>query len=151
MNKLAEYWIMLIELTCLLGNTLTLNRRPAGLKASLDEIEGLERRLLQSRLPDQYEVGLTRIARFYSHHVHLHYQSVLRPVKFSCVDISRRAMVLTFYRRWETEAPDGLTPTAKDDWQHRIRLRTDASASRTNEILDMLVQDKLLGFAGPMT
>lgn len=60
-------------------------------------------------------------------------------------------MVLTFYRRWETEAPDDLTLTAKDAWLHRIRLRVDAAASRTNEILDMLVQEKLLGFAGPMT
>ncbi|KAB8218902.1 fungal-specific transcription factor domain-containing protein [Aspergillus novoparasiticus] len=135
MNRLAEYWVMLMELSCLLGNTLALNRRPARLKASIDEVEGLERRLLQSRLPDQYEVGLTRVARFYSHHVHLHYQ----------------AMVITFYRRWETEAPDGLTPPAKDDWQHRIRLRAHAAASRTNEILDMLVQENLLGFAGPMT
>lgn len=77
MNRLAEYWVMLIELSCLLGNVLAINRRPASLKASLDEVEALERQLLQSRLPDQYEGGLTRIARFYSHHIHLHYQSVL--------------------------------------------------------------------------
>lgn len=74
MNKLADYWVMLIELSCLLGNVLAINRRPAGRKASLDEVEGLERRLQRSRLPDQYEVGLTRVAMFYSHHVHLHYQ-----------------------------------------------------------------------------
>ncbi|GAB1195624.1 hypothetical protein APSETT444_004886 [Aspergillus pseudonomiae] len=151
MNRLAEYWVMLMELSCLLGNTLALNRRPARLKASIDEVEGLERRLLQSRLPDQYEVGLTRVARFYSHHVHLHYQLVLLPFMVSCVDISLRAMVITFYRRWETEVPDGLTSLAKDDWQHRMRLRANAAASRTNEILDMLVQENLLGFAGPMT
>lgn len=79
MNKLAEYWVMLIELSCLMGSVLAINRRPAGLKASLGEVEGLERRLLQSRLPDQYEASLTRIARFYSHHIHLHYQLVILP------------------------------------------------------------------------
>jgi hypothetical protein len=70
----AEYWVMLIDLSCLLGDILTMNRRPGGLKASQDEVEGLERRLLKSKLPDQYEGGLAPIASFYSNHVHLHYE-----------------------------------------------------------------------------
>ena len=60
-------------------------------------------------------------------------------------------MVITFYRPWENKAPDGLAPTAKENWQRRMRLSADAAASRTNEILDALVDEKLLGFAGPMT
>ncbi|KAJ5928821.1 fungal-specific transcription factor domain-containing protein [Penicillium verhagenii] len=117
MNRLAEYWVMLIELSCLLGNVLVMYRRPAVLKASLAEVEGLEGRLLRSKLPDQYEV----------------------------------AMLVTFYRRWETEAPDGLTSALVESWQHRMRLKSDAAASKTNDILDALIQEELLGFAGPMT
>ncbi|KAJ5220564.1 fungal-specific transcription factor domain-containing protein [Penicillium chermesinum] len=135
MERLARYWIMLIELSCLLGDILTMNRRLGGLKASQAQVEGLEKRLLGSKLPDRYEVGLTPIASFYSNHVHLHYQ----------------AMAVTFYRPWGTEAPGDLRSTAKESWQHGMRLRADAAASKTNEILDVLVQEKLLGFAGPMT
>lgn len=58
---------------------------------------------------------------------------------------------MTFYRSWGTDAPNELLDNEKKDWQHRMRLKADAAASRTNEILDALVQDNLLGFAGPMT
>jgi hypothetical protein len=60
-------------------------------------------------------------------------------------------MAITSYRPWGLEAPAGLIPTAKESWQHRMQLRADAAASRTNEILDALVKEKLLRFAGPMT
>lgn len=59
--------------------------------------------------------------------------------------------MVTFYRPWGADSPNELHATAKIDWQHRMRLRSEAAASRTNEILDALVQDNLLGFAGPMT
>lgn len=60
-------------------------------------------------------------------------------------------MIITFYRHWEAETPHALISTAKEGWKHQIRLRLDAAASRTNEILDTLVQEEMLGFAGPMT
>lgn len=60
-------------------------------------------------------------------------------------------MLITFYRHWEVEAWEGPISTAKEGWQQRVRLKADAAASRTNEILDTLVQEELLGFAGPMT
>lgn len=59
--------------------------------------------------------------------------------------------MITFYRSWVTESPYGVQPTEKEDWQQRMRLKADAAASRTNEILDALVQADLLGFSGPMT
>lgn len=49
------------------------------------------------------------------------------------------------------EFPDGIDPGVKGDWQVRMRLRADHAASQTNEILDRLVQDGLIGLAGPMT
>nr|UPX44680.1 hypothetical protein FAC6B23_14 [Penicillium fuscum]UXX61837.1 hypothetical protein FAC4N16_10 [Penicillium fuscum] len=135
MQRLAEYWVMLIDLSRKLSNILATNYRTARSRPSLHEVEELEKQLLQSELPDQYEKGLTRISRFCSNHVHLHYQ----------------AMLITFYRPWGTEFPDDIHPDEKQDWQHRMRLRADAAASRTNEIVDALVQDNLLGFAGSMT
>jgi hypothetical protein len=77
MPRLADYWVMLIELSRKLGNILATNYRTARPRPSLDETEALEKQLLQSRLPDQYEGGLTRLSRFYSNHVHLHYQLAL--------------------------------------------------------------------------
>lgn len=74
MQKSAGYWIILIELSCQLGNIMAMNYRAARTKASLHEIELLEQQLLKSRLPDQFEVGLIPSTRFYSNHVHLHYQ-----------------------------------------------------------------------------
>lgn len=74
MQRLAEYWVMLIDLSRKLSNILATNYRTARSRPSLHEVEELEKQLLQSELPDQYEKGLTRISRFCSNHVHLHYQ-----------------------------------------------------------------------------
>lgn len=74
MPRLAEYWVILIELSRQLGNILMMNSQTARHMPSLDKVKALEMQLLQSRLPDQYEGGLTRSSRFYSNHVHLHYQ-----------------------------------------------------------------------------
>jgi HAMP domain-containing protein len=82
MEILAKYWVILIELSRHLGNILIMNYRAARPRPMLDEVEALEKELLQSRLPDQYERGLTRISRFYSRHIHLHYQLV--PTTLEC-------------------------------------------------------------------
>lgn len=74
MRRSAEYWIILIELSCQLGKVMAMNYQAARSKPSLQEVEELERQLLQSKLPDQYEFGLMPSTRFYSNHVHLHYQ-----------------------------------------------------------------------------
>lgn len=74
MRRSAEYWIILIELSCQLGKVMAMNYQAARSKPSLQEVEKLEQELLQSRLPDQYEFGLMPSTRFYSNHVHLHYQ-----------------------------------------------------------------------------
>ena len=65
--------------------------------------------------------------------------------------LERRALLITFYRPWGMESPDGIDPGAKEDWKERMRLKADHAASQTNEILDRLVLDGLIGLAGPMT
>ncbi|KAJ5127375.1 fungal-specific transcription factor domain-containing protein [Penicillium atrosanguineum] len=135
MARLAKYWVMLISLSLQLGSVLAMNYRTVRPKPSVHEIGALEERLLQCDLPDQYEAGLTKASRFYSNHVHLHYQ----------------ALLITFYRPFGTDVPRDLQPVEKEDWQHRLKLKADAAASRANEILEALVQEGLLYFAGPMT
>ncbi|KAJ5355025.1 fungal-specific transcription factor domain-containing protein [Penicillium cataractarum] len=135
MPRLSEYWVMLIEMSRQLGDVLVMNFQAARPRGTLDDVKKLEKDLLRCRLPDLYEGGLTRISKFYSNHVHLHYQ----------------ALLITFYRPWGMESPDGIDPGAKEDWKERMRLKADHAASQTNEILDRLVQDGLIGLAGPMT
>ncbi|KAF3391515.1 hypothetical protein F1880_007907 [Penicillium rolfsii] len=135
MRRLSEYWVMLIEMSLHLGDVLVMNFQASRPKGTLEAVEMLERRLLQCRLPDLYEGGLTQISKFCSNHVHLHYQ----------------ALMITFYRPWGMAFPDGIDPVAKADWQQRMRLKADHAASQTNEILDRLVQEGLIALAGPMT
>lgn len=84
------------------------------------------------------------------------YTTSTSPLVSLCFDfvrlmLNRRAMLITFYRPWGMEFPEEIDPNAKADWQHRMRLKADHAASQTNEILDRLVQDGLLGLVGPMT
>lgn len=74
MHRLSEYWVILIEISRQLGDVLVMSYQAARPRRSLSDVEALERQLLQSRLPDPYEGGLTRFSKFYSNHVHLHYQ-----------------------------------------------------------------------------
>lgn len=65
--------------------------------------------------------------------------------------LSNRASLITFYRPCVAKAPEGLPPSQLQVWQAEIRNKIDAAALETNAILDSLVREKLLGFAGPMT
>lgn len=155
MQRLSGFWVMLIEISRQLGDVLLMSYQAGRPRPLLGDVEALETRLLQTKLPDLYEGGLTRFSKFYSNHVHLHYQFVhsrLYSLQWPIwLTSNHRAMLITFYRPWGTEFPDGIDPGAKGDWQHRMRLRADSAASQTNEILDRLVHDGLLGMAGPMT
>ncbi|KAJ5630005.1 hypothetical protein N7528_003662 [Penicillium herquei] len=133
--KLATHWVTLIYLSRILGSVMTMNYQPKRNKPSIQQFEALEAEILQCNLPDQYASGLTRLARFQSFHVHLHYQ----------------ALLITFYRPYGSEAPIGIEPANQWGWRHRMRLKTDDAASKTNDIVDALARDGLLEFAGPMT
>lgn len=74
MGRLAKYWVMLISLSLELGKVLAMEYRTVRPKPSAREVGTLEKLLLECDLPDQYEAGLTSSSRFYSNHVHLHYQ-----------------------------------------------------------------------------
>ncbi|KKK21761.1 hypothetical protein ARAM_001698 [Aspergillus rambellii] len=133
--RLAQYWVKLIELSKVLGTVITMNYQAVRPRPSLQQFETVEQDILRFQLPDLYEAGLSRWAGFYAYHVHLHYQ----------------ALAITFYRPYERDTPEGLDPNEEEDWRHRVRSKADAAASRTNYILDALVQGKLLEYVGPMT
>lgn len=135
LQQMAQYWVLLIKMSKVLGDVLALNYRAFRPRPLLEQVEALESEIMQCRPPDKYELGLSRPAIFYQYHLQLHYQ----------------ALLITFYRPYGAEVPDGLHSAYHEEWQHRMRLHADAAASRTNDIVEALAQENLLNFAGPMT
>lgn len=74
LSKLASYWVTLIELSKHLGTVINMNYPTIRAMPTIEQFECVEREILNCRLPDQYELGLTNLERFHSFHVHLHYQ-----------------------------------------------------------------------------
>ncbi|KAJ5871102.1 uncharacterized protein N7529_003455 [Penicillium soppii] len=132
---LASYWVTLIVLSKQLGAVITMNYQTLKSRPTIQQFESREAEILRCTLPDQYQAGLTDLARFHSLHVHLHYQ----------------ALLIAFYRPYGTDFPIDLDPVVRRDWQHRMRLRAGDAASKTNDIIDVLAEDNLLEYAGPMT
>ncbi|OJJ84168.1 Zn(II)2Cys6 transcription factor [Aspergillus glaucus CBS 516.65] len=137
LEKMAEFWVMLVEMSKVLGKVLKLNYQALRGRPGLGEVEALEAQILSCQCPgvDGGGGGLSREAVFYVYHLQLHYQAIL----------------IMFYRLYGTESPEGLHPAQQQKWQHRMRREADIAASRTNDILDMLAQENLLEFALPMT
>ncbi|KNG81942.1 C6 transcription factor [Aspergillus nomiae NRRL 13137] len=134
-HKLAEFWIILIELSQLLGNVLVLKSQSVKSKSSVNQINALEAQITRCKLPDQDEHGLTPLAKFYAHHIHLHYQ----------------ALLITLYRPYGIEHPESLSLSQQEIEQQRLQSKADAAASKSTEILDILVRENLLEYVGPMT
>ena len=76
--QLAEYWVILMRLSKLLGDVLTLNYRACGPAPVLQQVEALESEIHQCKIPDGPEAGQSQLATFYLYHLQLHYQ--LRPL-----------------------------------------------------------------------
>lgn len=74
MPQLAEYWVLLIQLSKLLGDVLTLCYQPFGPSPTLHQIETLETEILQLQIPERCGIEQSRLASFYLYHLQLHYQ-----------------------------------------------------------------------------
>ncbi|CAG8222678.1 unnamed protein product [Penicillium salamii] len=133
--QLAQYWVTMIQLTQLLGDTLTLCYQPFGPSPSFQQVESLEREISTFQLPESKDTVSSPVVTFYLYHLQLHYQ----------------AFLVTFYRPFITKTPEGLPVTQKSSWQTHIRNSIDTAALQTNSVLDSLVREKLLDFSGPMT
>lgn len=77
--QLADYWVILIQLTQLLGDTLTLCYQPFGASSSIEQVEALEQKILHFPLPENQGTGQSPLATFYLYHLQLHYQWVSTP------------------------------------------------------------------------
>ncbi|KAJ5120553.1 Transcription factor [Penicillium bovifimosum] len=135
LSQLAEYWVTMVELTRLLGDTLTLSYQPFGPSSSFRQVEGLEKEIVRFRLPETKVVAHSPLATFYLYHLQLHYQ----------------AFLITFYRPFITKSPEGIPESYRSQWQAHVRNQIEMAALQTNAVLDILVRERLLGFSGPMT
>ncbi|KAL4786961.1 fungal-specific transcription factor domain-containing protein [Aspergillus varians] len=131
---LAEYWILLIQLSRLLGSVLTLSYKTLRPKPSRQQIEALEAEILLYKPPEQCP-SWNGSTRFYLHHLQLHYEAIL----------------IVLYRPCLTESPNDLSPSNQVQWHESIRTKADAAASRTNDVLEILAEENLLEYALPMT
>ncbi|PNP38193.1 hypothetical protein TGAMA5MH_09883 [Trichoderma gamsii] len=137
MALLAGYWVQIIELSKLLGTVLTVNYQRRRPKPTLTQIEGLERELLHFRLPDLQNPDFSRLAFYFSYHLHLHFQ----------------ALLITFYRPYGSEKPvipNGLSSFRQKHWQGQMRLKVNLAASKVGDMAYVLAQDSFIQYAGPM-
>jgi hypothetical protein len=72
--QLADYWIILIKMSKLLGEILALSYKPLGASPTLQQFESLKTDLLQFRIPGRPGHEQSRLAAFYQYHLQLHYQ-----------------------------------------------------------------------------
>ncbi|KAJ5458277.1 hypothetical protein N7475_009665 [Penicillium sp. IBT 31633x] len=135
LSQLAEYWVLTVQLTLLLGETLTMSYQPFGPTSTIQQVEALEHKIIHFQIPENQEVGQSSLGTFYLYHLQLHYQ----------------AFVITFYRPFITKLPEGLPVSRQTQWQANVRHKIDMAALQTNAVLDSLVRENLLGFSGPMT
>lgn len=76
LSQLADYWIILLNLSRLLGGILALSYKPLGASPTIQQFDSLKTELLQFRLPDRAGHEQSRLAAFYIYHLQLHYQWV---------------------------------------------------------------------------
>lgn len=72
--QLAQYWVTMIQLTQLLGDTLTLCYQPFGPSPSFQQVESLEREISTFQLPESKDTVSSPVVTFYLYHLQLHYQ-----------------------------------------------------------------------------
>ncbi|EFY89034.1 hypothetical protein MAC_04965 [Metarhizium acridum CQMa 102] len=135
LSQLAEYWIVLIRFSKLLGDVLTLGYQPFSPAATLQQVESLEADIQQLQVPDKCANEQNKFALFYLYHLQLHYHTLL----------------ITFYNPYMTKVPEDLPLANRQAWRASIRNKIDAVALRANAIIDNIVRDRLVGFAAPMT
>ena len=79
LERMAGFWVMLVEMSKLLGKVLKLNYQALRGRPGLGEVEALETQILSCRCPDVGDGdngGLSREAVFFVYHLQLHYQFV---------------------------------------------------------------------------
>ncbi|KAM0713380.1 hypothetical protein Q7P37_010342 [Cladosporium fusiforme] len=130
----ARDWVVLIQLTKLLGEVLTWKTRSKYRQPEVQQVRDLENDIAKLTF-NASECRDSKIATFSLHHLRLHNQ----------------ALRITFYRPFSKDAMQAFPHDQREAWHEYMRTRADAAAFETNMILEQLARDKLLSFAGPMT
>ncbi|TGJ82414.1 hypothetical protein E0Z10_g6353 [Xylaria hypoxylon] len=122
-HQLAERWVVLLQLSKVLGTILSENYNPTGPLPSRIWVEATEQELMQciaqvGELPEDASPSLS----FYSHHLRLHYK-----------------------------AATGVPSDQESAWFALVNQKIRAAAGNTNTVLDKVISDQLIGYIGPMT
>ncbi|KZM27311.1 DNA binding [Ascochyta rabiei] len=135
LSIMIEHWVLLIRLSRMLGEVLSLFYQQLGVRPTLLQFDALESQLSGFALPEPFKTSPCPLAMFSYYHLQLHYQATL----------------ITFYRPFVSTVPQGLPPQAEEAWKSRVRTRMDTAATNSNGIVDCIARDGLVGFATPMT
>lgn len=92
---LAEYWIMLLQLSRLLGSVLTLSYKTVRPKPSREQIEALEAEILRNKPPEKCP-NWNGPTRFYLHHLQLHYEYV-KSTSYQTIPLTLTEQFLSFF------------------------------------------------------
>lgn len=74
--QLSEYWILLLRLSKILGDALTLSYQPKRPNPTIEQVEAVESELLTLEIPHKCGSEQSQWARFAVYHLQLHYQYV---------------------------------------------------------------------------
>jgi hypothetical protein len=74
--QLGEYWILLLRLSKVLGDALTLSNQPKRPNPTIEQVEAIESELLTLEIPHECGSEQSEWARFAVYHLQLHYQYV---------------------------------------------------------------------------
>ncbi|KAI0903083.1 fungal-specific transcription factor domain-containing protein [Ustulina deusta] len=135
-GQLAEYWVVLLNLSKILGTILSENYNATGLLPSRIWVEAAEQELIrciaQARERPQ---GSSPSLSFYSHHLRLHFN----------------AATIALWRPYTNKAAAGVPSDQESAWFALVHQKIRTAAGNTNTMLDKVISDKLIGYIGPMT
>uniref|UniRef100_A0A8H7NHZ0 Xylanolytic transcriptional activator regulatory domain-containing protein n=1 Tax=Bionectria ochroleuca TaxID=29856 RepID=A0A8H7NHZ0_BIOOC len=133
--QLSECGMAIQKFSKALESIISLGYQQNGLAPTLQQCEDLEGELLRSDICGLASCQGSRVGAFYLYHAQLHYQATL----------------ITFYRPFLVMTPSDLPPAAEGPWRDSMRNRLEAAAASTNTIVDSIVREGLISYAGPMT
>ncbi|KAI1820375.1 hypothetical protein F4861DRAFT_545743 [Xylaria intraflava] len=135
-RRLADHWVVLLQLSKVLGTILTENYSPTSTLPSRTWIEETEQELLRcitqaGELPTDASPALC----FYSYHLRLHFN----------------AATIALWRPYSNKVATGVPPDQQDAWLALVQQKIRKAAANANAMLDKIISDQLVGYIGPMT
>lgn len=94
--QLAEHWVMLINLSKMPGQVLSLAYRPPGRCPSNLDVDALKEELKGCRIPEQPETKCRRMAMFSLYNMQRHYQLRSTPRTLLCLQDNINVLIGLF-------------------------------------------------------